>query len=99
MATINRDKHFLFTEADTFGHLLKLIYRGGHIKAIASKNPLFVRRSTIYTCLRKSIFGGGHTIRPATEKDEAQQAQRGSISDFKYKYIDSRVFTPLSPFV
>ena len=41
--TINGGGHFLFIEADSFARLGKWIYGGGHPKATASKNNLFLK--------------------------------------------------------
>jgi hypothetical protein len=41
MIGINRDDYFLLTETVTKNRLAKSIYRGGHLKATASKNSLF----------------------------------------------------------
>jgi len=46
MPAINRGRHFLFTETDTFSHLLKSIYDGGRFKALPPKILYFRRRSS-----------------------------------------------------
>lgn len=60
MPRINRGGHFLFTEAEIFASLQKLIYGDRHIKITA------LQKWPISGGLHKSIFGGRHTIRPTS---------------------------------
>lgn len=45
-----------------------MIYGGGHFKIITSEIIYFWRRTSLGVHLRKSILGGGHTIKAAFEK-------------------------------
>jgi hypothetical protein len=62
MPTINGDEYFLFTEADTFGRLLKSIYGGKHIKVTAFKNPVLSKMDILKPPPPKKTFAEAASI-------------------------------------